>query len=208
MFARLVLAYVLILPTVVPLVAQAISDPEYTLLVRMSASADGQLQVFYDRGSGYTEAHSVAVPLRASERLLDYRLPLPPGRYRELRIDPGNGAGRYMIERVVILKSDGSTQTAIPVTDLVPAQQLSILERSSARLVLEAPPGSNDPNPPVLASLSDSVDALSALDYLAAGANHAVVDWRRRRGLGVPSGSLGPAPCCGVWSEPPPFSRR
>src|SRR4029434_3321101 len=94
-------------------------------------------------GAGFREADSVAVPLETERS--EYELPLPKGGYRLLRIDPGNQPGRYTIERAVIRRPDGSTYWSIPLAELRPVHQLSLIERTSERLVVESPPGSNDP---------------------------------------------------------------
>jgi hypothetical protein len=46
---------------------------------------------------------------------------------------------------MAILARDGSTRAVIPLQELVPTHQIDVLERSSGRLVLDAPRGSNDP---------------------------------------------------------------
>jgi hypothetical protein len=78
-------------------------------------------------------------------RTREYRLRLPAGEYRRFRIDPGTLAGRYTIDRIAILSRDGSLHAAIPLTALVPAHQVTIVEASEARLVAEAPAGQHDP---------------------------------------------------------------
>jgi hypothetical protein len=144
---RLVLGYIVALPAIVGLVANCI-DPRYafTLVVKMSAVASGPIQVFYDTGAGFSEAQSVMTPLRASGSPGEYAFPILAGSYRNLRIDPGTSAGIYVIEHVGIRSCGGwLARSAIPLADLVPSSQLEAIRRSHDRLVLEAPPGSNDP---------------------------------------------------------------
>ena len=147
MLPRFVLGYVVALPAIVTLVANCI-DPRhaFTLVVKMSAVASGPIQVFYDTGAGFSEAQSVMTPLRASGSPGEYAFPIPAGSYRNLRIDPGTSAGIYVIEHVGIRSCRGwLARSAIPLADLVPSSQLEAIRRSHDRLVLEAPPGSNDP---------------------------------------------------------------
>ncbi len=147
MLSRLVLGYLVALPAIVALVVSCI-DPRqaYTLVVKMSAVASGPIQVFYDTGAGFNEKQSVMTPLQASGPSREYELPLAPGSYRSLRIDPGTSAGIYMIEYVGIRTCGGGrTHSVIPLADLVPAYHLAAIRRSRDHLVLEAPPGSNDP---------------------------------------------------------------
>ena len=144
MIARLVLGYVLGVLAFIPHLTKAVDkEHSYKLAILMTSEVPGTLQVFYDTGAGLREADSVAVPLETERR--EYELPLPQGGYRLLRIDPGNQAGRYTIERAVIRRPDGSTYWPIPLAELRPVHQLSLIERTSERLVVESPPGSNDP---------------------------------------------------------------
>jgi hypothetical protein len=145
-FSRLVLGYLIALPAVVPLIATSVGGTQrYALVVEMSATAPGPLQVFYDTGGGFNETQSAIVPLKNPETAREYQIALPPGEYRQLRIDPGIGAGLYLIRRVTIRTGRGTTYTTIPLADLVPAHQLVATERSSTRLLLKAQPGSTNP---------------------------------------------------------------
>jgi hypothetical protein len=142
--ARLVLGYVLAVLALIPDLNKAVDkDHSYKLAILMTSEVPGTLQVYYDIGAGLREADSVAVPLEPERR--EYELPLPRGGYRVLRIDPGDQAGRYTIERVAIRRPDGSTYWQIPLEELRPVHQLSLIELMSERLVVESPPGSNDP---------------------------------------------------------------
>jgi len=142
--ARLVLGYVLGVLALIPHLTKAVDkERSYTLAIVMTSDVPGALQVFYDIGAGLREADSAAVPLETERR--EYELPLPKEGYRFLRIDPGNQPGRYTIERAVIRRPDGSTYWSIPLAELRPLHQLSLIERTSERLVVESPPGSNDP---------------------------------------------------------------
>jgi hypothetical protein len=145
--ARLVLGCVIALALMVPLSARLGGGlDQYTIAITMQSRNPGHLQVFYDTGEGsYTEARSASVPLQVSDQPHEYRLRLPPGRYRGLRIDPGTREGRYVIREAVILAPDGSVHADIPLARLSYAYQLSVVESSEDRLVVEAAPGSNDP---------------------------------------------------------------
>ena len=140
MFSRVVLSYVLALPILVTLVA----DTQYNIAVTMSSNTPGTLEIFYDPGAGFIGA--VTTPLKPSEKSERYKLRLPPGDYRYLRIDPGTAPGRYVIERVEILRPDRSGQTTIPLSEIVPANQLSTVGRTASRLVVE----STGPDPQML----------------------------------------------------------
>jgi hypothetical protein len=142
--ARLVLGYVLGVLAFIPHLTKAVdTDHSYKLAILMTSEVPGTLQVYYDTGAGLREADSESVPLETERR--EYELPIPEGGYHLLRIDPGNQPGRYTIERAVIRRPDGSTYFPIPLAELRPLHQLSLIERTSERLVVESPPGSNDP---------------------------------------------------------------
>jgi hypothetical protein len=144
LFPRLVLGYTIALLLIVPLTARSVGTP-YTIAVTMQSPVPGHLQVFYEAGEGFSEAQSAELPLKLSDAPHEYRLALPSGRFRSFRIDPGTQAGRYVIERVAILNPDGSVRHPIPLAALAPAYQISVVEQSATRLVVEAPPGLNDP---------------------------------------------------------------
>ncbi len=146
-FPRLVLGYLLALPFVAPWLASAVGGEQgYTFVLRMSSTTGGELQLFYDTGYGYSAQFMVAASQVITDTGFEYRLPLPPARYRSFRIDPATGAGRYTIESASIARAaDGSTAVSIPLTELQGVQQLTVVERSPERLVLLVPGGSNDP---------------------------------------------------------------
>ncbi len=83
----------------------------------------------------------------------EYRLDLPAGRYRQLRLDPGTEPGRYVILRAAIIAADGSTVATLPLAELNPVQELTTVERTANRIVLQATPTATDPQilfaPPV-----------------------------------------------------------
>lgn len=99
MLSRLILGDVVALPAIAALVVSCI-DPRqaFTLVVRMSAAATGPIEVFHDTGAGFSEGQSVTATVQVSGPSREYELPLPPGSYRRLRMDPGTSAGLYAIE--------------------------------------------------------------------------------------------------------------
>jgi hypothetical protein len=197
-FARMLLAYAVVLPIIVPLTATAISEP-FTIAVTMQSRTAGSLQVFYDVGEGFSEPRSSAIPTLASDQSIEYRLSLPTGRFRTLRIDPGVSEGRYLIERVEVLAPDGSLHTSIPLEGLSTSNQLSVLERTAGRLVVEAPPGAEDPQllfvpeAPLQVSGHESIRRLVAKIVLLWGCGVGIiwlVGWTLRRVGGLPASLL------------------
>ena len=145
MFARLALAYVLSLPLFVSLASQPARTEQSTLQITMSSSVPGLVQVFYDTGLGFSGAQSAAAAVEASPDPREYRLSIPSGRYRQLRLDPATQPGRYVILRVVVVSPDGATVAVLPLAALHPVQELTTIERTSNRLVVDAAPGATDP---------------------------------------------------------------
>jgi hypothetical protein len=146
MIPRFVLAYILALPFIVPLVTSSLEDAcDSKVVVRMKTSGPGPLQVFYDTGAGFSEALSARVPTQSSELVQEFSLPIPLCDTRALRLAPGTGPGVYTIESVAIRQTTIQHQIDLPLDQLMPLQQLSVIERSSHGLVVQAPSGSNDP---------------------------------------------------------------
>ncbi|HEY7450290.1 MAG TPA: hypothetical protein VH702_19185, partial [Vicinamibacterales bacterium] len=142
--ARLVLGYVIALPFIVPQVARNLGA-RYTLAITLQSPTTGSLEIVHDLGQGLADRPFATVPLHPSDQPHEYKLELPPGRYHRLRIDPGTTAARYTITKAAILSPDASPRTPIALDGLVPLSQLAIVERTSNRLVVEAPPGATDP---------------------------------------------------------------
>jgi hypothetical protein len=138
--ARLVLGYALALVVFVPTLAGSLG---YALTITLATDAAGPVDVFYDIGNGLSPRDSSTVELLSGRH--EYRLPIPPGAFRAIRIDPGRGPGRYTIERVAILGAGGSTRHVVALDEIAVAHQLSVIEQSRARLVVESPAGSDDP---------------------------------------------------------------
>jgi hypothetical protein len=141
--SRFILAYVLALPLLIGITAQRSGG--HLLAVSMSSTAAGYFQVFFDTGQGFNGEQSVVVAAIASQAPFVYRVPIPAGVYRHLRIDPGTAPGRYVISRAVILGPDDSTTVELPLAALQPSYQLTLVDRTATHLTVDAPPGTNDP---------------------------------------------------------------
>ena len=146
MIARLVLGYILALPIIVPIVAASTGTlHSYSLVVTMTSTRDGHLQVFYDDGGGYSEQRSATVSLLPTQQSHEYRLALPAGRYRRLRMDPGTVGGRYEIERAEIVGYRDRVAVRVPLAALRPANHVAGLELRDGRLVIDTLPDATDP---------------------------------------------------------------
>ena len=143
MLARIILAYVLALPVLVGFTESGSGG--HTIDVTMASTVPGYLQVFFDTGQGFSQSQSVVVPVFASEDPREYSAPIPPGQYRQLRIDPCTIPGRYVIRSAAIVRADRTTETVLPLSSLAAVYELTTIERTDSRLVVEAPPGGDDP---------------------------------------------------------------
>jgi hypothetical protein len=142
--SRFVLAFILTLPITWSHIVEILHEGAVnTLSIRMASSVGGTLQVFFDIGAGFNEIDSRAAPIGPG--MQEYRLPLPAGRYQKLRIDPGIAAGVYDIQHVAVLTPAGTTRTLIPLTNLIAANHLTILQHNDKRLLVRCPEPASDP---------------------------------------------------------------
>ena len=142
---RAVLAALLAFPYfLLNTVAPVVGEQTYTAVFTLSTPAEGQLQLFYDNGTGFSEQHSSKVPVRPG--FGTYELPIPTGTITSLRLDPGQTSGQYVIQSGLILRPDGSERVRLDVDQFTAFNQLVVIERSGPRLTVESPPGSVDPH--------------------------------------------------------------
>jgi len=127
-------------------VAHTLDDaPPGAIEIDLASSAGGTLQVFYDRGAGISEAESVTVAIGPSERPVPYRLPLPFGRYRLLRVDPNTGPGRYVVHGLRIVDGRGETVAALSSDDIQATVQAAVESTDAGGFTVTTPPDASDP---------------------------------------------------------------
>src|SRR5262245_54888732 len=98
------------------LLQAVMARPTYTVGVTMTSTTAGHLQVFYDSGGGFREVDSGTAWLDTSGAPIEYRVPIPAGRYRALRIDPGTLPGQYTVTRARVYAPDGAVAFELPLT--------------------------------------------------------------------------------------------
>ena len=144
-FVRGVLALAIATPAVLWVLERGLNaDRSYTLEIEFSSSIDGNLQVFYDRGGGITEGESVAVPVTAGTSPERRVLTIPSGTFSRFRIDPPGLPGRYSIAGIQVRDRDHGIVADLPLSTVALAWQLT-LTSAGPPLVVDSPPGSNDP---------------------------------------------------------------
>ena len=111
----------------------------------MSSTTSGVVQLFFDKGAGFSEADSVTAPVAISPGPLPYALPLSVGRYRGLRLDPNNGPGEFRLSDIRIEDQLGRIVTAFRADGLTPMQHLTVVAKSADAVTLRTGPDQGDP---------------------------------------------------------------
>jgi hypothetical protein len=90
--------------------AALVPEMRFAFVVPVRASQATIAQLYFDRGAGFVEADSSSASVLAgNDGLTEVRLPLPWGRFRAFRFDPGRVASEYAIGRARIEDADGRT---------------------------------------------------------------------------------------------------
>ena len=113
----------------------------FSLEVRMQSSVPGHVQVYFDRGTGLSEADSIQAPVIETGTVATYTLPLPEGVLKGLRFDPIDHAGHVTLHSLRIF--DGSRTQDISLLSLRPANQIAIASQTSS--LLDATATGDDP---------------------------------------------------------------
>ena len=117
----------------------------FWLEVRLTSSAPGIPQLYYDSGSGVSETASSQsqAPWVPGTRIA--RLPVPAGQYRAFRFDPTTRDGTVTIESMRLLAIGGRVIREIALRELQPAHDIQSLRAHDGRLEVTVTPGANDP---------------------------------------------------------------
>ena len=144
--AALLSAALLSVALALPFLPAAKMRPDgFMLEARLTANANGPLQVFYDDGSGIREEASGRITVIASASPTTYRLPLPPGTYRGFRLDPLDRGGRIAIHSLRAIAASGRILGDIPLASFTATQQIQALVRRGDILEIQSTANSDDP---------------------------------------------------------------
>lgn len=138
----------------------------------LTTSQPGPLQVFYDDGGGFREDLSFRIQVPASTSPTIQRLPVPPGTYRALRLDPPDHGATTVIHALRITEPGNRTIADLPVTSLVSAQQILALSVQDGKAEIRTAPWSDDPQlhltfpSPVQARVSTTATVRAALNVM------------------------------------------
>ncbi|MSU48870.1 MAG: hypothetical protein EXS37_07255 [Opitutus sp.] len=117
----------------------------FTLEARLTATAAGPLQIFYDNGSGIREDLSGRATLAASTTPVAYRMALPPGTYRAIRLDPPDHGATITLHSLRAIAPSGRVIAELPIAEFKPANQIQSLATRSGGLEIVSTPNSDDP---------------------------------------------------------------
>lgn len=147
---------------------------QFVFEARMTSTAEGRVQIYYDGGRGFHEEDSSVLPLAKSGVPKLYRLALPPGNYRALRFDPIDRDGTVTIEGVRIATANRHLVRDIPISAFAPLHQIKSLRKFGSVLEVTVTPGANDPQ--LSLQFDPSMEVAAPWTTLAA-------DWVPRAGI-------------------------
>lgn len=114
------------------------------LEVRVTATARGTAQLFYDAGHGIREADSVRAAVEAG-RPATLVFPITAPTVRTLRFDPINNDARVTLENTLLRRPDGRVLRRFGPADFSAANQIAGLTRQGDALVVQPAEGAGDP---------------------------------------------------------------
>jgi hypothetical protein len=117
----------------------------FQLEVRLTSNVTGTFQAYYDDGPGFREELSVRAHVDAGTTPVTLRVPLPPGNYRALRLDPIDRGGTVVLSGLRILAQSGRVVAELPLEKLQALHQVSSLSMRGASLEMVVDPAHNDP---------------------------------------------------------------
>jgi hypothetical protein len=114
-----------------------------TIYVEIKCSKPETAQIYYDDGSGFSEAHSARAKLKGNGDFEQIEFVIPVGNLKALRLDPLEESGSIEL-RSVDLKS-GDKRSQIPLGQITPANQIAKTKIGEGMLYVETLPGASDP---------------------------------------------------------------
>ncbi|MEO6244583.1 MAG: hypothetical protein ABIQ12_04030, partial [Opitutaceae bacterium] len=117
----------------------------FQLEVRLTSTVPATFQAYYDDGRGFREELSVRTHVDPAKIPVALRVPLPPGRYRALRLDPIDRGGTVVIESVRIIAHSGRVVLDVPLDKLTALHQVDSLKLKAGALEMFVDPSHNDP---------------------------------------------------------------
>ena len=123
------------------LIIAAIPQSGARIVVDVEAGFAGVAQLFYDRGTGYSETESVVYPYHAGRTTLVF--PLPTGNYRSVRFDPTTNANVVVLRNMRLVRgNDEAVPLRIPEAKPV---NIAAVELRDDGYAVTPVPGAVDP---------------------------------------------------------------
>lgn len=121
-------------------------SPAFYFELTMRSSLPGFAQLHYDVGSGVNGKDSFRVSLEGGNHEVDYKFPLPEGRYLNLRFNPTDRALNTMtLSRVRIVDRSGSLVRNILPSQIKAIRQIERLQRGETETTLTTGDTASDP---------------------------------------------------------------
>lgn len=182
----LLAAALLSVVAVVPFLPAAKDQAEvFFFEAQVASTAAGHLQIFYTDGADLSEQASTRTAIRASAAPIPYRLKLPPGRYRMLRLDPIDAGGTVTIASLRVMSHAGRVLRELPLREFSPVMDVAAVRPAGATGVeIAVAAGRSDPQ--LMFTLPQPLEV--------------VTTWRERSaGLGSRAGPLWLALAAGLF---------
>ncbi len=122
-----------------------IKPDAFALEASLTSTKAGNVQVFWDRGDGYSERESSFQAIGKNGPPTLIRLRIPFGVYRSLRFDPIDSDGTVVIQSVRIVDNRGRTIRSIDLDSFQSLNQIQALKLAKEGLEIDVVPGGNDP---------------------------------------------------------------
>ncbi|MES2694538.1 MAG: hypothetical protein V4773_13765, partial [Verrucomicrobiota bacterium] len=117
----------------------------YAVEITATPSRATDLQLYYNRGSGYSEEQTSRSRFPEPNKLQTCQLSIPEGTYRSLRLDPLDAEGSITIDSIRIVDSRGRVVTAFSPGDFRPLHHIRVFKTEGGILTLTTTPGETDP---------------------------------------------------------------
>lgn len=117
---------------------------QWTLEVLWHPQQDGQSQLFYDTGSGFSEWESVRREVRAEHGLQWTEFSFRAGPLLHLRLDPCESEGRFQVHKIQLRRRNEAQRWELPLTSWQGANQVASWQEEPDGRRLQAEAGAND----------------------------------------------------------------
>lgn len=116
-----------------------------TVNLRVASEAAGRLQLYFDTGTGLSEADSVQVQVRGGGGWENYSLALPPVTIKGLRFDPLDRAGALTVARFELRNRLGKPLRAFNFEDMRAGPEIASIRKVEGGVRIETSAAASDP---------------------------------------------------------------